>query len=294
MSPEVSTDTLSDDLIEEIRLGIQAYFVPLLGITPATHDRPPIVKLVGSGTLVEVGGRYYILTADHVWSHSAKWQQIGLGLAAEGTPLPLERDHIALTARRLGGPRYTRWGPDLALLEIPLHLVPTIQARKSFLNLARQRSLFLRTRLRMTKAVWAATGLVGRASWVDPLAADTGRVVANLYAAAFFGWRCRRTFRGAYDYLTTPAKTTMPGVPSRFSGLSGAALWQIALTQKKSTGAIGWRLRFCGVIFWDQPRPGKVVALTSHGPKSIFRTAWTRWELRKAIRAAGAGRPGKP
>jgi hypothetical protein len=109
LSPEVSTDTLSDDLLEEIRLGIQAYFVPLLGITPATHDRPPIVKLVGSGTLVEVGGRYYILTADHVWSHSAKWQQIGLGLAAEGTPLPLERDHIALTARR-SAVRATRAG----------------------------------------------------------------------------------------------------------------------------------------------------------------------------------------
>jgi hypothetical protein len=152
---------------------------------------------------------------------------------------------------------------------------------------------FRKTPIRMTKAIWATVGLVGQASSVEPRNPATRRVVANLYAAAFFAWTCRRTTRRAYDYLTTPAKTTMPGIPKRFKGLSGGGLWQIALTMKKATGKLDWNPRFCGVILWDQPRPRNVLAITAHGPRSIFETAWKRWGLASAIRAAKA-RPKLP
>jgi len=40
------------------------------------------VDLAGSGTLVELAGKYYILTADHVWNKAECWAQIGLVLEA--------------------------------------------------------------------------------------------------------------------------------------------------------------------------------------------------------------------
>jgi len=173
----------------------------------------------------------------------------------------------------------------LALLEIPVHLVPTIRARKSFVNLALRRRSLRAQPLRLTKAVWAAMGLVGEASEVVPRT-ETGLVVANMFSAAFFGWTCKVTYRGLYDYFVTRAKTTLPGVPSSFGGLSGGGLWQITFTLKKATGTWGWRLHFCGVIFFEEPQPPNVIAIRCHGPKSVFQTAWKAWGLRERRPAA--------
>jgi hypothetical protein len=79
------------------------------------------VDLAGSGTLVELAGRHYILTADHVWNGTKGWDEIGLMIAAEGAPLRIPRDRIL--SNRLRGRRYSRWGPELALLEIRTDLV---------------------------------------------------------------------------------------------------------------------------------------------------------------------------
>jgi hypothetical protein len=64
MTPDVSTDDVPDSVLEEVRLEMQHYFVPLLVASREHRDAP--VDLAGSGTLVELAGSYYVLTADHV------------------------------------------------------------------------------------------------------------------------------------------------------------------------------------------------------------------------------------
>src|SRR5207244_8585039 len=122
--------------------------------------------------------------------------------------------------KRLVADAYSEWGPDLALLEIPAHLVSSIKARKSFLNLAKRRSRFENHPPRVDKALWAVTGLVGESSVVAPRA-DISVVEANLHADAFFGVTCMPAEHSGFDYLTLRAKTTLPGVPSSFDGVSG-------------------------------------------------------------------------
>ncbi len=71
LSPEVSLDEIPQPVLKEVRLGIQHYCVPLLVISPEDSKHP--VDLAGSGTLVELAGKYYILTADHVWNKAECW-----------------------------------------------------------------------------------------------------------------------------------------------------------------------------------------------------------------------------
>src|SRR5438093_3138039 len=58
-------------------------------------------------------------------------------------------------------------------------------------------------------------GLVGQSSEVEAIP-ETRVVVASLRGEAFFGVTCKADRRNGYDYLTTYAKTTLPGVPSSF------------------------------------------------------------------------------
>lgn len=278
MSPDASLDDLPQSALEQAREGIQAYLAPLIVISPdAPQDRTP-VSLAGSGTLVELAGRHYVLTADHVWNGTEGWAVLAIALAAEGVPLSIPRDRVM--PRRLGGPPYTEWGPDLALLEIPPHFVPAIKGRKSFLNLAKRRGMLGTRPPRMEKALWAVMGMVQETSEVKPRT-ESGRVPVNIRGEAFFGVTVTVDDRGGYDYLTTYAKTTLPNVPASFKGVSGGGLWEIGLTMKKATGEISWELEhhFRGVAFWEQPRPPNEVAIRCHGPRSIFERAWAEWGL---------------
>jgi hypothetical protein len=283
MSPDVSIDDIPQAALEQAREGIQVYLAPMIVISPdAPLDRIP-VALAGSGTFVELEGRHYVLTADHVWTGTEGWADLAIALAPEGTPLSIPRDRIV--PRRFGAPPYTEWGPDLALLEIPPHFVPTIKGRKSFLNLARRRGMLGTNPPRMEKALWAVMGMVQETSEVRPRE-ESGRVPVNIRGEAFFGVTVIEDNRDGYDYLTTHAKTTLPNVPASFKGVSGGGLWEIGLTMKKATGEISWDLEhhFRGVAFWEQPKPPDEVAIRCHGPRSIFQNAWAQWGLSETRR----------
>lgn len=254
----------------------------------APADKAP-VALAGSGTFVELSGRHYILTADHVWNGTEGWEELAIALAAEGTPLSIPRDRVI--ANRLGGPPYSDWGPDLALLEIPPHLVATIKTRKSFLNLAKRRAMLSAYPPRMEKTLWAVMGMVAETSEVKSRT-ESGLVPVNIRGEAFFGVTCTADRRRGYDYLTTYAKTTLPSVPTSFKGVSGGGLWQIGVTMRKATGVISWagEHHFRGVAFWEEPKPPDQVALRCHGPKSIFQKAWAHWGLSAGPRQRGGSR----
>jgi hypothetical protein len=278
LSPDVSIDAIPQAALEQARQGIQAYLAPMIVISPdAPLDRTP-VALAGSGTFVELDGRHYVLTADHVWTGTEGWADLAIALVAEGMPLSIPRDRIV--PKRLGAPPYTEWGPDLALLEIPPHFVPTIKGTKSFLSLVRRREMLRTNPPRIEKALWAVMGMVQETSGVRPRE-ESGRVPVNIRGEAFFGVTVLEDDRDGYDYLTTHAKTTLPNVPASFKGVSGGGLWEIGLTMKKATGEISWERdhHFRGVAFWEQPKPPHDVALRCHGPRSIFEKAWAAWGL---------------
>jgi len=277
LSPDVSIDDIPDSVLEDVRLEIQHYLVPLL-VGSRDNPRHP-VDLAGSGTLVELASRHYILTADHVWNRAEveDWEELGLMLT-DGAPLGIERRLIA--AKRLSGSSYSRWGPDLALLEIPPNLVGTITARKSFLNLARRRSTLSSHPPQTEKSLWAVMGLVGQKSSVD-LVDEARTAIVTVRGEAFLGVTCTAEQRGEYDYLTVYAKTTLREVPSSFGGISGGGLWEVTLRIRGDSIISQGEHHFRGVAFWQEPEAPDHIAIRCHGPYSIFHTAWTQWALQE-------------
>ncbi|MGP0071479.1 MAG: hypothetical protein ACLPWF_06050, partial [Bryobacteraceae bacterium] len=90
----------------------------------------------GTGTLVVIGNRYYILTAAHVWERLESALRFGISLIEN-------RDHkmwidpktIAPTLVKPPDSRWNEWGPDVALLNIPEVIVGGIKAHRVFEDL---------------------------------------------------------------------------------------------------------------------------------------------------------------
>jgi hypothetical protein len=275
MSPEINTSDIPDGDLKAISDHLVTYFVPLLVLSPEDPKHP--VDFAGSGTLVELNSRHYILTADHVWNKTQNWPEIGLVLEAKGgTPLTIPRAGVSV--KRLGEGEYSEWGPDLALIELPRQIVGAIQSRKSFLNLARRREMLATHPPTTEKALWVVVGMVGESSTMT-VAPEAGLADLYVQAKAFFGGTCRVDEREGFDYITTNAETTLPEVPTTFGGVSGGGLWQVDLARSKRGVFLAKQDHFRGVAFWEQPMLQNKVAIRCHGPRSLFEVAWRTWEL---------------
>jgi len=228
---------------------------------------------------VEIQGSHYILTAAHVWHETRDCDQVGLVLTASPSKFVIPRRTIFV--KQLWdseNPEYER-GPDLALLQLARPDVSTIAARKSFLNLAQQKTTLAVHPSATEKGLWAVTGMVGEFSSIQRFP-DVKTIEAIARAQAFFSTVQQTHQRGGYDYFDLGAELKLPGVPSSFGGVSGGGLWEVGLSMAKS-GTISWdeKRHFRGVAFWQSgPFDGRRV-IRCHGPRSIFESAWESWEL---------------
>jgi hypothetical protein len=264
-------------VLNEVALELQHYFVPIFVLLP--QNPSPNLRLIGSGTLLEIEGTHHILTAAHVWHEAKGADQIGLALTNYRSRFLIRRDAIA--SKELWSSEDSQWGPDLALLEIPPPFVSTIAAHKSFLNLSQQRTTFASRQPVTGKELWAVTGMVGEFSKVQN--SQEERIIdADIQARAFFSVLQQTHEHNEYDYIDLSAKD-LTGVPSSFGGVSGGGLWDIYLSITKS-GEIIWdeKRHFRGVAFWQSAVSNGRRVIRCHGPKSIFKTAWTLLGLSEA------------
>ena len=61
---------------EQAENRLRHYFVPILAVWK--HERVSDPKVIGSGTLLNMNGKGYILTAAHVWDAAAGADQVHL------------------------------------------------------------------------------------------------------------------------------------------------------------------------------------------------------------------------
>lgn len=135
MSSEIQSRDIPQSVLNEVILSLKNYLVALYVLL---SEKPqPRLRLIGSGTLVEIEGSSYILTAAHVWHATRGVEQIGLVLTEQQTSFMMPRDSIC--TKELWKGEVSEWGPDIALLKLAPAAISTITARKSFLNLALQK-----------------------------------------------------------------------------------------------------------------------------------------------------------
>lgn len=270
MSSEIQSKDIPQAVLDEVIYSLKNYLVALYVLLP---EKPqPRLRLIGSGTLVEIEGSSYILTAAHVWHATQGVEQIGLVLTEQQTSFMMPRDSIC--AKELWKGEVSEWGPDIVLLKLAPAAISTIAASKSFLNLALQKEALTSYSPPPENGLWAVTGMVGEFSEFTPYP-EARTIEGHAHGSAFFSSVHQMHQRDGYDYYDLGANLQLPGVPSSFGGVSGGGLWQINLSMAKS-GTILWdeKRYFRGVAFWESEKTGNHRIIRFHGPKSIFEKAW--------------------
>ena len=280
MSSEIRSRDIPQAVLDEVILSLKNYLVALYVLLPEKPQPRP--RLIGSGTLVEIEGSSYILTAAHVWQATRGVEQIGLVLTDQQSTFMMPRN--SLCAKELWKGEVSEWGPDIALLKLAPPVIPTITARKSFLNLSRQKEALTSCPPATENGLWAVTGMVGEFSEFQPHP-ETRTIEGHVHGTAFFSSVQQVHQRDGYDYFDLGANLQLPGVPSSFGGLSGGGLsggglWEIKLSMTNSK-EISWdeKRYFRGVAFWQSEVSDDQRMIRCHGPKSIFEKAWESWAL---------------
>jgi hypothetical protein len=280
VNKEIPIKDIPQNVLDDVILLLKNYLVAVYIVLPEKQQPRP--RPIGSGTLVEIEGTHYILTAAHVWHKAKEAKNIGLVLTDHQSSFMVLRDGIS--AREVWGGTIQEWGPDIALLKLAPSDVATIKAHKSFLNLAQQKEVLAACPPVIEKGLWAVTGMVGKFTefYTDT---EAKTVACHIHGEAFISAVQRRHEHNGYDYFDLGADLELPGAPSSFVGVSGGGLWQVKLSMTES-GTISWdeKRHFRGVAFWESKESDNHLIIRCHGPKSIFEKAWDSWALPSIVK----------
>ena len=167
------------------------------------RDGTPVY--VGSATLVLAGGQRCLLTAEHVWEELRGSDQVTLNLKGNGSSLTIETQ--LLSCRYASERLVNEWGPDLALLELPILDANKMERFKVFYNLDRRKSEALASSPLYDAGKWALIGAPGEFCSVE---AKRANLEVFLLAYKLLDVHDR----GGFDYvdmsLDTKGKSELP------------------------------------------------------------------------------------
>lgn len=78
MNKDIPIQDIPQHILDDIILLLKNYLVAVYIVLPEKQQSRP--RPIGSGTLVEIEGKHYILTAAHVWHKARESEKIGLVL----------------------------------------------------------------------------------------------------------------------------------------------------------------------------------------------------------------------
>ena len=121
---------IPQDVLEEVCEKLWTYTAPLFAVDGAK----PLYR--GTATCVAASGKYYLLSAAHVW-RELRGDRFALALEADHPLIPIYKDFVEATIFEPGGP--PEWGPDLALIKLPDIDSANIRRVKAFYNLDKRK-----------------------------------------------------------------------------------------------------------------------------------------------------------
>ncbi len=241
-------------LREKIVRNLGDFTVALFGISGSPQER---LRLAGTGTLVLVDGKHFILTALHVWEEIlSSADRIGITVK-ENTAHRTVIDRRNVAAFGLAKPQeWSEWGPDIVLLSVPAEDVGRINAYRCFWN--------LRARIEINAEVLEVRILMGTPAALGTITETYADLQIN---GLFLGPEMRHT-RGELDYLDYEIDLSFP-VPRNFGGVSGGGVWQVYVYWTPSGEQVDWKMSLHGVAFYQLPIVRERRTIRCHGPETI-------------------------
>ena len=230
-------------------------------------------RLIGSGTLVIVGGRFGILTAHHVAEILCKDQtaRINVIIAGHEHLFSIKADFIEhhVVGRPHGDDEAI--GPDLSFLQLlDSGNVGTLKSKKSFYHLE-GKSFGKFEAFPFKETPWFVAG--APAELVSGL--NVGTPAATLEVKHFFGEAVfdSMTEREGFDFLRLEIFAGRDDYPKHFGGVSGGGLWLIQLSKEIDipNAPVSYEAPFlAGVAFHQSELREDKRIISGHGPASIY------------------------
>lgn len=240
------------------------------------EGKGPITDAVlgGSGTLVTVGSRYAVLTADHVLENLPNSGEVGLILPTRfQAKLHKVVIDMALAHKiRIARGQVESEGPDLGALILPETVASTIKSTKSFYNLTRRQQASSGLPA-IDLGVWLLCGMAHE--WTSDSAPEHGYKKVKIFRGICgAGIVANERTSGQYDYIDFMTKydEAYEG-PQSFEGFSGGGLWQLVIA-KESTGELVVREKvLSGVAFYQSALVEEHRSVVCHARQSIYGVA---------------------
>lgn len=257
--------SLHDNIADKVA----AFTVGLTGIDLRNGNE--VAAQSGSGTLVEVAGRFCIFTADHVVESIARKPRISLFVDWSGGFRRCAFDVNHLQFVRLPRGPTEESGPDLAAIVLPIagEAIATLRSLKIFYNLDKRIAAFNASYASVKEGFWFPCGVLGEGTQQLPPTRGFVSVTGHWGMCAVAASPNEQSADG-FDYLELRAHYDAgQDLPSTFGGMSGGGLWQ-AKVRKSVEGELYLdELIYSGVIFYESAVVGGMRKLKCHGRASV-------------------------
>ena len=226
-------------------------------------------ELVGSGTLVQIAGKYGILTAQHVIRELLKSETFLISVTSYRHRCEVERNNIDVI--ELPKPSKRAEIPDLAFVLICGNELTTIQAKKPFWNMSYWKGKIESDHVFSVNSVWIISGNPGVYTETE------GPSSRALEAKCFLnelGYTCiKREFtEGEFDYLEAEISyKPETKIPKDFGGFSGGGLWQIPISESQDGSLQASNPILSGVAFSQTKIIENKRGIICHGRNSIYK-----------------------
>jgi hypothetical protein len=267
---ELRSGELPRAISEDAACELADYSIGFLRVE--STPRGPDAVLLGSGTLVSVGSKHAVLTADHVLSVLPRTGRLGLVIS------PTVEQHTidiqGLTYLQIARGKIDADGPDLGAVVLAPPIASAIAAKKTFYNLDLRRHQMLHSPPDLHDGLWFVNGFVDENTVIEP-GTDRHRLVKGFYNVSGAGGPEEPIVVGDYDYFAFPVGYRERSlVPRSFGGMSGGGLWQIPLV-RDAQGQIKHETPILsGVVFYQAPTTDVYCGVKCHGRQSVYEVAY--------------------
>lgn len=269
--------TLSN--LDTVEQQIRRHSVGLVRIPLASEGGMP--DILGSGTFVEINGKYGILTASHLIPDLLE-QASEFGLCILPTEHRFTVKSSSVDILEVAKPTEVSQRPDLAYILLLGPELESLLTAKSFWNLTHWQESHALEPIDTEHTLWGVSGFPAENTVVQEGSGQFSIVKCFQNLCGYSGIEYEYS-HGGFDYLEVSA-LYLPGsgLPLSFKGMSGGGLWQMTIAEgengaPRATDPVLW-----GVACWEtnprDPKEGRWAHtqateekwIVCHGPRGIY------------------------
>ena len=234
----------------------------------STINQEEDAKYAGSGVLVSIGNRFGVLTAAHVLDALPKHGSVGIvdfsGQFQKLTVTMQSTERISI-----GVSPWSKIGPDIAFLLLPIEVVDSLKGKMSFLNLDLANENYTADSKKSSQFFDSVFGVLEEGS-KDVRTTIPNHKVKKLEGRVQFGNTVKESEHGGMDFLQfTPDQPINFSRPNSFVGTSGGGLWRTYWGLDENENVQCTTPQLLGIAFYELDEGTDKHCIICHGPKSI-------------------------